>query len=44
MISLLLVVVVTLLAVALSVFLAYSVYLVIVHRQYALIPQPKGAS
>ena len=44
MISLLLVVVVTLLTAALSVFLVYSVYLVIVHRQYAHIPQPKGAS
>ena len=37
-------VIVALLTAVLFVFVAYTVYLVIVHRRYAHIPQPKGAS
>ena len=37
-------VVVALLTAVLLVFAVFSVYLVIVHRRYAHIPQPKGAS
>ena len=37
-------VIAALLTTVLFVFVAYTVYLVIVHRRYAHIPQPKGAS
>ena len=37
-------VIAALLTAVLFVFVAYTVYLVIVHRRYAHIPQPKGAS